>query len=278
MKITVLTGNQPRHLALIESLADLADEVFAVQECTSVFAGQGPDGRARSPVMRDYFARVSAAEEKVFGPPRFSRRTNVRRLAVTMGDLSRAPIDVLQPALDSDHYVVFGASWIRGELCEALVERRAVNVHLGVCPFYRGSACNFWALYDRRPDYLGATIHRLAAGLDAGPILFHAFLAPAPMDGFEAGMRAVKAAHEGLLQSLSSGELDRLKPVAQDDSRLLRYSKNAEFTDEIAREYLSRVAAPADIERAFRSRDASLFVRPFTAQACPSHRPDAPDA
>src|SRR5690606_39404976 len=72
------------------------------------------------------------------------------------------PIYVLADALDSDVYVVFGASYIRGPLIDYLVARGAINIHMGVSPYYRGSSCNFWALYDGRPEYVGATIHKLS--------------------------------------------------------------------------------------------------------------------
>ena len=44
---------------------------------------------------------------------------------------------------------------------------------MGISPYYRGSACNFWALYDKNPQFVGATIHYLSEGLDDGDILFH---------------------------------------------------------------------------------------------------------
>ncbi len=39
MKITVFTSNQPRHLNLIDRLAEIADECYAVIETTTVFPG-----------------------------------------------------------------------------------------------------------------------------------------------------------------------------------------------------------------------------------------------
>src|SRR5678815_2276252 len=145
MRVTVFTSNQPRHLALIDSLASIATEVFAIQECNTVFPGQVDDFFRKSPVMQDYFSRVIAAEREVFGEPRFSRSKHVRQLPIKMGDLSRLDLDSLAPALESDVFVVFGASYIQGALCDVLVERRAVNIHMGVSPQYRGSSTNFWA-------------------------------------------------------------------------------------------------------------------------------------
>ncbi|MBI5865534.1 MAG: methionyl-tRNA formyltransferase, partial [Planctomycetes bacterium] len=152
MRITVFTSNQPRHVALIEALARVATHVYAVQECNTVFPGRVEDFFRRSEVMQRYFGRVIAAERRIFGSPRFTGTGGgtIRQLPIRMGDLSLMPLDALGPALEADLFVVFGASYIRGPLCEFLLARRAINIHMGVSPFYRGSSCNFWALYDRR--------------------------------------------------------------------------------------------------------------------------------
>src|SRR4051794_16837078 len=105
MRITVFTSNQPRHIALIESLATIADEVFTVQECNTVFPGKVDDFFRKSPVMQDYFSRVIAAEREVFGSPRFPNRSNVRQLPIKMGDLSRLDFTALAPAMKSDVFV-----------------------------------------------------------------------------------------------------------------------------------------------------------------------------
>ena len=64
---------------------------------------------------------------------------------------------------------------------------------MGISPFYRGTDCNFWAMYDDRPDYVGATIHRLTKGLDSGPILYYAF-SEYTNDPFVYTMSTVKSA------------------------------------------------------------------------------------
>jgi len=262
MRITVFTGNQPRHIALIESLACVADRVYAVQECTTVFPGEVPDFFRRSEVMQDYFRRVMAAEGTVFGRPRFAP-DNVTQLAIKMGDLNRLELDVLAPVLQSDIYVVFGASWIKGALCDHLLAHRAYNIHMGVSPYYRGSSTNFWALYDERPEYVGATIHLLSAGLDSGPILFHALPKAEAVDPFLLGMKAVKIAHMGLMNAIGEGVLAIMEPLVQDTTRQIRYTRNRDFTDDVAREYLDRCPTPDAIQAALEARDMTQFLRPY---------------
>jgi folate-dependent phosphoribosylglycinamide formyltransferase PurN len=261
MRITVFTSNQPRHVALLEQLSAVADEVFAVQECNTVFPGQVDDFFRRSPVMQDYFARVIAAEREVFGRPRFAP-ANVRQLPIKMGDVSRLDVTTLGDALRADLYLVFGASYIRGPLCDHLVANRAVNIHMGVSPYYRGSSTNFWAMADGRPEMVGATVHRLGAGLDSGPILFHAFPTPRAAEPFVYGMRCVRSAHAAVVDHIRSGALLTLEPVAQNRTRELRYARNADFTDAVAADYLGRIPSPDALRVALEARDSRLFVRP----------------
>jgi hypothetical protein len=261
MRITVFTSNQPRHASLIESLAGIADEVYAVQECNTVFPGRVADFFRKSDVMQRYFARVIAAEGGVFGRPRFLPK-NVRQLAIKMGDLGPTDLDALAPALSSDYYIVFGASFIKGPLIDVLLGERAVNIHMGVSPYYRGSSTNFWAMYDGRPEMVGATIHLLGRGLDSGPMLFHAFPAPAAVDPFVYGMLAVQSAHAALVDHLRHGTLAGIEPVDQDKSKELRYTRNADFTDAVAAEYLGRLPTPEDLRASLAEREPSLFLRP----------------
>jgi hypothetical protein len=263
MKITVFTSNRPRHVSLIERLCGVADNVFAVQECSTVLPGKVEDFYAKSETMQRYFARVIDAEARVFGRPRFGPGA-ARQMPIKMGDLNLMDMDDLSPALDADVYVVFGASFIKGALADFLVERPTFNIHMGASPYYRGSSTNFWALYDGRADYVGATIHQLTKGLDSGPMLLHAFPASEAMDAFELGMRAAEAGHAALADHLAAGTLWDLEPIEQDKSRQLRYSRNREFTDAVAADYLdNRMPTPEQIDQTLARRDLSRFVRPW---------------
>jgi methionyl-tRNA formyltransferase len=210
--------------------------------------------------MQEYFGRVISAERQIFGIPRFLPK-NVRQLALRTGDLSLAPLDMLAGALDADLFVVFGASYIRPPLIDVLVDRRTINIHMGISPFYRGSSCNFWALYDGRPEMVGATIHMLSRGLDSGPMLYHAKPKAGPTDPFLLGMQAVAAAQESLVERIGNSSIFSMEPVPQDPSKLIRYTKNADFNDEVAAEYLERGLTGADIEEALQTANREEYLR-----------------
>jgi len=246
MRITVFTSNQPRHVALIKALAGVADEVFAVQECLTLFPGEVEDFYSKSEIMQGYFKNVIAAEQEVFGEVGFLPE-NVRNLALRSDDLNRLSVDILIQALDSDYIIIFGSSYIKPPLVDVLIEKGAINIHMGVSPYYRGAACNFWALYDNNAELVGATIHKLTQGLDDGDILFHAFPARGNINPFLLGMMAVRAAQNGLVEHIRSGNLARIEARQQVKADEIRYTKNRQFTDEIVSEYLSRQLLPEDI-------------------------------
>jgi methionyl-tRNA formyltransferase len=180
-----------------------------------------------------------------------------------MEDLSRLSLTELAPALKSDLYVVFGASWIKGPLLEFLVQKGAVNIHMGVSPYFRGASCNFWAIHDDRADLVGATIHVLTAGLDSGPMLFHALPAPRRADPFLLGMLAVRAGHRGLVHHIKNGSLARLPQRPQDRTQEIRYARHSDFTDGVAEAYLSDPPSADDIEARLRTRNLSSLWNPY---------------
>lgn len=57
-----------------------------------------------------------------------------------------------------------------------------LNIHWGVAPAYRGNHTNFWALYRRDYENIGATLHRLSEGIDRGEVFARIYPALSPWD------------------------------------------------------------------------------------------------
>ena len=101
---------------------------------------------------------------------------NTSIIQVPSGSINNLSMISLEKYLKSDIYLVFGSSYIKGDLINFLVKNNTINIHMGISPYYRGTDCNFWALYDGNPHLVGSTIHYLSKGLDNGPMLYHAYL------------------------------------------------------------------------------------------------------
>lgn len=239
MKIALFSSNQPRHVFFAEQLIERGHEVHMVQEVSTLTPGKKKGIFRRSPTMARYFERVISAERSLFGKPRdIANASSV--VKVPMGEISGEPLDKFSEALGCDVVILFGCSYIKGELAEALIERKAVNIHMGISPFFRGNSCNFWALYDDYPEWVGATVHRLDKGLDSGPILFYSFPETIADDPFVYTMSAVQSVFDKILSVIDKGTFNTLSGVAQDRARQVRYSRSRDFTDEIAEEFMAR--------------------------------------
>ena len=236
MSVTVFTRDSARHIALVNKLVTVTNDVHAVIESGHSSVNVPP----KSPVMTEYFSRVQQAEDHIFGSGiTLDARVNTQLIAT--GQLNQLTPLRLQAALESDLVVVFGSSYIKGWLADALIAKDAVNLHMGISPQYRGSACNFWALFDNNPQLVGATIHHLAKSLDSGSVIQHVRPEFTGQNLFHFSMQAVASGHDALAALILNNKLQTVIPEPQDQKLEIRYSKNADFTDEIAASFLKRV-------------------------------------
>ena len=66
MKITVFTSNKSRHNYLINLLSELCDELFVIQETSTIFPGVLSGSYEVSKNMEMYFKKVNKAQLKIF--------------------------------------------------------------------------------------------------------------------------------------------------------------------------------------------------------------------
>ena len=98
---------------------------------------------------------------------------------------------------------------------------------MGISPYYRGTDCNFWAMYDNNPHLVGSTIHLLTKGLDSGPILYHALSKLKTSNPFEYTMSTVKSAFHSLKKKLMDKSIFTYTPLIQDIKKRNKiYKKN----------------------------------------------------
>jgi methionyl-tRNA formyltransferase len=150
-----------------------------------------------------------------------------------------------------------GSSYIKGELIEFLVKKKALNIHAGVVPYYRGNDCNFWALYDNNPHLVGSTIHLLTKGLDSGNILYHA-MSNVKLDPFEYTMSTLKSAFCSICDKIKNNSLFNLKSYEQEKTKQLRYTKRIDFNEAVVKEYFNK-----KIDLDDKKFDNSLLIDPY---------------
>ncbi len=241
MKITLFTSNHKRHFYLVNSLLKICDNVNIVIENTSLYHGKKGSFYGISKVKDYYFSKVRMAESKIFKNEylKFLKKKKINLKTIQFGDLNLLKKKNLKNFLSSDTYIVFGSSFIKGWLLKFLIKNKALNIHMGISPYYKGTDCNFWALYDKKYNYVGSTIHLLSKKLDGGPILFHT-IPEFHKDPFFYSMLAVKSAIIGLVNFLKNKKNIKLNIAPQSDKENIKFTKKKNFTDNTIKKFLSR--------------------------------------
>ena len=258
MKITLFTSNNNRHNYLINLLSNICDELWVVQECKTLFPGKNVNRYSKSKIIESYFNHVKEAENKIFRKEYVNKNSkNIKILPILSGKINNLSLSYLDNFLKSDIYVVFGSSYIKGSLIDFLISQKAINIHAGVSPYYRGTDCNFWALYDNNPHLVGATIHMLSKGLDSGSMLYHA-MSKIKTNPFEYTMSTIKAAFHSIAERIEDKSIFEINPVVQDKEKEIRYSKKIEFNDKIVNEYFNK-----EINLNSKKFDNSLLKEPY---------------
>ena len=72
--------------------------------------------------------------------------------------------------LKPDFIVSYGCSLIRNKLIKKF-NKKFINLHLGLSPYYKGSGTNFWPIANNEFQFLGATFMFIDDGVDSGPII-----------------------------------------------------------------------------------------------------------
>ena len=236
MKVTLFTYDKIRHNYLIYLLSQICEKLFVVQEISD--KNCVPDNYINSEGLKKYFRSVEDAQNKFFQKQNLENLKNTSIIQVPSGSINKLSMISLRKYLKSDIYLVFGSSYIKGDLINFLVKNKTINIHMGVSPYYRGTDCNFWALYDGNPHLVGSTIHYLSKGLDNGPMLYHA-LSKIKDNPFEYTMSTVKAAFVSVVSRIKDGSILKIKPLLQKKNSEIRYSKKKQFNEKFVMEFFN---------------------------------------
>ncbi len=258
MKITLITTNKKRHNYLINLLSSISEKLFVIQECI-VNNPETINGNYKtSIIIKKYFEKVNEAETALFKNSYVNKlNKKIKILSVNFGELVSFSTKSLSEYLKSDVYIVFGSSYIKGELLDFLIQQKAINIHMGVSPYYRGADCNFWALYDNNPHLVGATIHLISKGLDNGPILYHA-MSNIKNNPFEYTMTSVKSAFYSVVEKINDKSIFEINPTFQDKRKEIRFSRKNEFNEQIVKNYFNK-----EINLNSKKFDKLLLKNPF---------------
>jgi folate-dependent phosphoribosylglycinamide formyltransferase PurN len=85
---------------------------------------------------------------------------------------SRRMVDLITE-VNPEVCFVFGAPLLKEKIFR-IPKRGCINLHTGLVQHHRGVDSPYWALYERRPELLGATLHYIDSSIDGGDIISQA--------------------------------------------------------------------------------------------------------
>ena len=217
MRAILLTSTFRRHVFVANTVAASCDLVGVWQE-EKTFRPEryAHDAEDEAVIQRHFAARDESEEQLFFVQPLFVKvARGVLHRVVSAGACSDPAEVALMAAARPDVVLVFGTGILREPLLSAF-DGRIINIHLGLSPYYRGAGTNFWPLVNREPEYVGATIHYLDAGIDTGPMLAHARPRIERGDGpHDIGNKTIVAAAHALLRAATAHVAGVAHPVPQ---------------------------------------------------------------
>ncbi|MGD2109046.1 MAG: formyl transferase [Phycisphaerae bacterium] len=220
MKIGILTSVETRHRYFVNRIAAELQVTAVGYERT----GYSPASVAKddltpqeAQIVAEHFAERGRQEERFFGHgARFASGSDTRKCRIIEpGELNAPSTLELLRAAEVDTVLVYGTNLVKAPLID-FAPGRTINMHLGLSPYYRGTATNFYPLLNEEPEYVGATIHLLDDGIDSGPIFRHARPTIVADDmPHTIGCKAIIAGIDAMISVLHELDRGELTPVPQ---------------------------------------------------------------
>jgi hypothetical protein len=92
-------------------------------------------------------------------------------LNIKCGEVNSSSFAGFLRELRPDIVAVLGSSVIGKHIC-SIPSKAIINLHSGLSPYYRGTWSYGWPIVNSEPEYIGATVHHVDAGIDTGDIIY----------------------------------------------------------------------------------------------------------
>ena len=104
MKITIFTSNNQRHNYLINTLSDVCEKLFVIQECKNRSANKINNKQNNNSLISSYFENVTKAENKFFKKRGKvdNNSKKIKILNIVYGELNNIPLESIKSFLESD--------------------------------------------------------------------------------------------------------------------------------------------------------------------------------
>ncbi len=169
-KLVLLTSTSFRHKYIANQLAKCFNLALVItEEKSSKIESLDNLNNEESIFLNNHFKNRLLNEQKYFGDNLdFNKDINV----VKVPHKSINSIETFKriKKVNPDRIILFGTSIIKEPIL-SFFKGNIINLHLGLSPYYKGSATNLFPIKYNELDCIGATIHIATPKVDQGPIL-----------------------------------------------------------------------------------------------------------
>jgi|TARA_R110001592_G_scaffold65074_1_gene199879 folate-dependent phosphoribosylglycinamide formyltransferase PurN len=181
MKVLLFSGTHSRHAYIHEQILKNFDVCgTVVMEREPIMPGQSVKGNKNDisfwpPDVRSLYEmhfNKRDQVEKLYYHDKSSELYDsyCDVLRVTPEELNSDLVKEFVRKKNPDVCFIFGTNIIKDNITEVM-PNLSINLHLGLSPWYRGSATLFWPFYNLQPQFAGSTFHLIVNEPDAGDII-----------------------------------------------------------------------------------------------------------
>lgn len=131
---------------------------------------------------------------------------------------------------------------------------------MGISPYYVGGSSNFWAMYDRKPQYVGGTIQLYSEEKDRGDIICHVLPESNIYSNHFLGMYSAYLTINKINEILGKISILKENTWKQENLKVVRNAIDQDFNEEILKNYLNNLMEPEEIEKKLRERDFKKYI------------------
>ncbi|MEG9329192.1 formyltransferase family protein [Salinimicrobium catena] len=170
MKVVLLTSDSLRHKCIAASIAQEMELGLIISEKKAPkIQDTSAYGKKDAEFLASHFKARAVSEEKFFGNVDFPQEAP--KIDVAHGKINSKEVFEIINRTAPDLILLFDTSILLKPLLKRY-RRKIVNLHLGLSPYYKGSATNLYPYLFDEPECIGATIYLATEKVDDGGILY----------------------------------------------------------------------------------------------------------
>tara|TARA_Y100000310_G_C20699273_1_gene828190 strand:+ start:5195 stop:5887 length:693 start_codon:yes stop_codon:yes gene_type:complete len=152
MKVTIITSNNIRHKAFAKLVSEKIKVDFIIFE------------------SKDYNEESLYEKEKEYFPNAIDWNPKIKHIFCEKNEINEEKFIDLIERENPDLIFTFGCSLLKEDIF-LIPEEGCINIHTGLVQYYRGVDSSFWALHEKKPDRIGATLHYIDNSIDGGGVI-----------------------------------------------------------------------------------------------------------